>query len=323
MNMPKISVVIPIYNTGEILLKKCIDSILLQTFINFELILVDDCSTNNCLAICEDYAKADSRIKVIHNQRNRGCPQSRKIGFEQSQGDYILLADSDDWVENTMLAELYNCTVENQADLTYCDFFLHQNGEKQIIQQGEFSDKITSIKNIIGKQTYGFIWNKLIRQALLDKIIFPVDFWHEDEVIVFQLFHFANRVEYLPKALYQYYCHWTDQMSDIEIISSYNNYKVIVDFLKEKYPGNIQLFEPELSDRINLYKMSFVLNKTIRNKQKLFDLYPESNKNIFRSSCKANDKIKFYCMVHRLPYKIVILIVKIFRLLKTIKNKLC
>jgi glycosyltransferase involved in cell wall biosynthesis len=313
--MPKISVIIPIYNTGEILLKRCIDSILSQTFSDFELILVDDCSTGNCPEICEDYAKNDSRIKVIHNQENKGCPQSRKIGFEQSQGDYILLADSDDWLESTMLAELYNCAVENQADLTYCDFFMHQNSEKQIVQQGDFLDTITAIKSITSKRTYGFIWNKLIRRALFDKIIFPVDFWHEDEVIVFQLLYFANRIEYVPKALYQYYCHWTDQMDNVEIIGGYNNYKIIVDFLREKYSENIQLFEPELSDIINLYKMGFVLNKPIRNRQKLFELYPESNKNIFRSS-RSNDKIKFYCMVHRLPYSVVILFVNIFRMFK-------
>ena len=97
----KISVVVPVYNTVRYL-KKCIDSIVKQSFIDFQIILVDDGSTDGSERICDEYAKADSRIKVIH-QTNSGVVRARKTGLKAADGDYIYYVDSDDWIDENII----------------------------------------------------------------------------------------------------------------------------------------------------------------------------------------------------------------------------
>ena len=99
--MSKISVIIPVYNT-ELYIARCIDSVLKQTYENWELILVDDGSGDKSGTICDDYAKEDSRIKVIHNQ-NHGPAASRDLGVKEAIGELIMFVDSDDWLDEKML----------------------------------------------------------------------------------------------------------------------------------------------------------------------------------------------------------------------------
>lgn len=103
--MPKISVIVPVYK-AEKYLRKCVDSILNQTFSNFELILVDDGSPDQSGQICDEYAGKDKRINVIH-KKNDGVSAARQSGLDASSGDYVIHADPDDWVEPQMLKELY------------------------------------------------------------------------------------------------------------------------------------------------------------------------------------------------------------------------
>lgn len=105
MNNPKISVIVPIYNIGQYL-SRCIDSILVQTFTNFELLLIDDGSTDNSGRICDDYAKKDNRIRVFH-KKNGGVALARQLGIENAIGEYSIHADGDDWVEANMLENMY------------------------------------------------------------------------------------------------------------------------------------------------------------------------------------------------------------------------
>ncbi len=98
--MPLFSIIIPVYNV-EKYLNKCVDSVLNQTFTDFEVILVDDGSPDNCPAICDSYAEKDKRVRVIHKQ-NGGLICARKSGLEAARGDYIGFVDSDDWIEENM-----------------------------------------------------------------------------------------------------------------------------------------------------------------------------------------------------------------------------
>jgi len=121
--MPKISVTVPIYNV-EKYLRKCLDSIFSQVFTDFEVIWVNDCSPDNSATICDEYLTMDNRIKLINKPQNEGLPQARKTGFENSIGENIINIDSDDWVENTFLARLYNTAIKENVDLVSCDFFI-------------------------------------------------------------------------------------------------------------------------------------------------------------------------------------------------------
>lgn len=106
MNTPLISIIIPVYK-AEKYLHCCVDSVLAQSFTNFELILIDDGSPDNSGTICDEYAKQDRRIKVFH-QENQGVSAARNLGIEQAKGEWIAFIDSDDWVENTMYEEMYH-----------------------------------------------------------------------------------------------------------------------------------------------------------------------------------------------------------------------
>lgn len=116
----KLSVVVPVYKV-EKYLDRCIESILTQTFSDFELILVDDGSPDNCPRICDEWAEKDSRIKVIH-QENRGLAGAVKRGVESACAEYISFVDSDDWVEPTFLQVQYDGIIENHADVAQCNY---------------------------------------------------------------------------------------------------------------------------------------------------------------------------------------------------------
>ena len=152
--MPKLSVIVPVYNT-EKYLRECIDSILAQTFTDFELILVDDGSTDKSGAICDEYCRLDDRIRVIH-QNNGGVTVARKRGVELSSGEYVTFVDSDDWIDpNTYSDIMYNIEIHN-ADI----------GIFAILQE-ESLPKI--ISNCVGE---GVFSKELLRDAVYQRMLF-------------------------------------------------------------------------------------------------------------------------------------------------------
>ena len=136
--MPELSIIVPVYKV-EKYLPKCIDSILAQTFRDFELILIDDGSPDNCGAICDDYAARDSRIKVIH-QKNAGVSAARNAGLDIATGTYLGFVDSDDWIEPEMYAAMIATMQETQADVVACGIdYRSENGE--FIRNGLTADQ--------------------------------------------------------------------------------------------------------------------------------------------------------------------------------------
>ena len=121
--MKLISIILPVYN-GEKYLAISIESCLKQTYQNIELIIVNDCSTDTTLAIINNYAALDNRIRVINNEKNRKLPASLNIGHNAAKGDFITWTSHDNFYERNALETLYNTISENQADIVYSDFFL-------------------------------------------------------------------------------------------------------------------------------------------------------------------------------------------------------
>lgn len=125
--MIKVSIIVPVYNTGQYL-SQCIDSILVQTFTNFELILINDGSTDNSLAICEKYRKMDNRVRVI-SQKNSGVAFARNNGLKVARGEFIEFIDSDDFIGTHHLQNLVNCQKKYQADIATSTFYrIDENG---------------------------------------------------------------------------------------------------------------------------------------------------------------------------------------------------
>jgi len=119
-DIPLISIIVPVYKVEQYL-HRCVDSILSQTYDNFELILIDDGSPDGCPAICDEYTKNDSRVHVIH-QVNQGLAEVRNVGVKQAHGEYIAFIDSDDFVSPNYIETLYSGVVDYDADISICSF---------------------------------------------------------------------------------------------------------------------------------------------------------------------------------------------------------
>lgn len=205
-NLPKISIIVPVYK-AEPYLHRCVDSILAQTFTDWELILVDDGSPDQSGKICDEYAKKDQRVKVIHKV-NGGVSSARQKGLDEARGEYTIHADPDDWAEPNMLEELYNEASKKEADMVMCDFICEYKSGGVICKQEIKSSHADDIlKKMFAQQLHGSCCNKLIRRECYDKynIRFPKNIirW-EDLYVVCSLLMHPIRVAYLPKAFYHY-----------------------------------------------------------------------------------------------------------------------
>lgn len=236
MDNPKISVIIPIYKV-EKYIHKCIDSILLQTFTNFECILVDDCSPDKCPDICDEYSKKDNRVIVIHKNQNEGCPRARITGLDISKGDYILFADSDDYLDCNMLNKMYHNAISNNSDLLICRCVSIYNGISKIDNYPKIKNKIAIIKQIIlYGQFSASVWDKLIKRDIYMKIKFPTNHYIDDRVITIQSIFYSENISYIDEGLYFYnkndesICGSKSQ--DKKIFDEYNNFLIIESFYK-------------------------------------------------------------------------------------------
>ena len=202
---PLISVIVPIYNS-EHTLRKCVDSLLAQTFKQFEVLLINDGSTDNSAKICDEYQLIDSRVRVFH-QLNGGVSSARQLGIDNAHGKYSIHADPDDWVEPNMLADLYQKAISESADMVICDFYINDyRKEEYCKQKPTVMDNEVILKEMF-THLHGATWNKLIKNELYSryKIHFPQEItFCEDEFVIASMLKQPIKVCYLPQAYYHY-----------------------------------------------------------------------------------------------------------------------
>lgn len=210
LHMPQISVIVPVYNV-EKYLHRCVDSILAQTFTDFELILVDDGSPDNCGAICDEYARKDARVRVIH-QKNQGQAAARNRAVAEANGDWIHFVDSDDMIHPQMLEVLYSAAVENDANISMCGaveseeipetFYSSPNRHAKVCCMDE-----DSMEDLLehGEHRYWVVWGKLIKKEIVQNIPFTKGRIYEDNAVVCQWLYEAGRVADLADRLYFYF----------------------------------------------------------------------------------------------------------------------
>lgn len=205
-----ISVIVPVYNV-EKFLPRCIESIRAQTYKKIEIILVDDGSPDQCPKICDNYAKDDDRIKVIH-KKNGGLSDARNMGIECAKGEYLCFVDSDDYIAPTMLEHLLNAIQENKTKLAICNFqVVDEYGqrvfeeERSPIVKGCFSAQklLPKLYNDLGWY-YVVAWNKIYHRSLFDTIRFPQGKIHEDEYIIAQIIYEAQNISCIDSEEYIY-----------------------------------------------------------------------------------------------------------------------
>lgn len=285
---PKISIIVPIYNV-EKYLSRCLDSLLFQTFKDFEIIAINDGSTDSSGSILDEYAKKHNEIVAIH-KKNNGVSSARNDGLQKAKGAYIGFVDPDDWIEERMYEVLYLTAEQEQADIVMCSYireFGTHSREKNFNEadKSKYIDeelKTKILRRLIGPiekevsnpeylDAWGTVWSKLYKSELIkqNKLEF-VDLKeigsNEDTLFNIQVFYHANSFVFLNQPLYHYW-----RVNETSVTSTYNKklvhqfgtlYTKMEDFLQEKKLSGE--FQTALANRISINTLGLGLNTISR-----------------------------------------------------------
>lgn len=231
---PKISVIIPVYKV-EKYLDRCLQSVTKQTYDNLEIILVDDGSPDNCPQICDEWAKKDNRIIVIHKE-NAGVSSARNLGLDKATGEYVTFVDSDDTIDESMYEKMMKLMKDN-VDLVFCRFkFISLNGEIENVKEINITELEKDKNNVESfyyrptkyyknQNTMGSIWRVIFRNKLLktNNLNFNTGIKiQEDKEFVLRVLNCCNGVKVLDENLYNYY------QTPNSALTNSKNYKNIV-----------------------------------------------------------------------------------------------
>lgn len=244
--MSAISVIVPVYNV-EKYLNKCVKSVLAQSYPDFELILVDDGSADNCPAMCDEFAEEDSRVRVIHKE-NGGLSSARNAGVEQAGGDFVFYLDSDDYIEETALEELLFAQKETGADIVVGNYYYTYDDHESLAEVFEkpvrqFSNQDAMLQLVTGKiQT--FAWGKLIRKKAAKKYRFPEGKLFEDHFWTHRIFADAESVTVIEKPIV-HYLQRNESISysvTLKRLDVLDGWAVRKEFLQKNYPSFIKSY---------------------------------------------------------------------------------
>jgi glycosyltransferase involved in cell wall biosynthesis len=205
--MPKLSIIVPVYNV-ELYLPKCLDSIINQTFTDFELILVNDGSTDSSVDICCNYIQKDSRI-VLLDKENGGLSSARNLGLSNAKGQYVAFVDSDDWIDLSMYNSMISALEEMNADIVICgQKVVNMNGSLDVINTIEdsvlYSEEEATKLILKDEKIFSFAWDKVYRKELFNNIRYPEGRIYEDTATTYKLFHRTKSVYHINEAYYYY-----------------------------------------------------------------------------------------------------------------------
>lgn len=207
--MSEISVIVPVYKV-EPYIRRCIDSILSQTFTDFELILVDDGSPDNCPAICNEYALRDERIHVIH-QENGGLSAARNAGidyvFTSSNSEWISFVDSDDWIDKHYLEYLYRGACSSNVGISSCSYTVVSDVQNNQIKSSDLQYALcTPEAYYVNNRVNAIVaWGKLYNKTLFYSLRYPVGRINEDEFLTYRLLFSEAKIAVIDNGLYMYY----------------------------------------------------------------------------------------------------------------------
>ena len=203
--MPRISVIVPVYKV-EKTLDACVKSIVAQTYTDIEVILVDDGSPDNCPAMCEELAKGDSRVKVVHRE-NGGLSAARNTGIEHATGDFITFVDSDDMIAPETLSVLYDAIVKTGSDMSVCMYEIFQNDDD--IKDAVICDGVACAdanELLLSERAYerSEAWGKLYKREIFDSLRFKEGIYYEDTHLFPYILNTAKKIAFNESKLYYY-----------------------------------------------------------------------------------------------------------------------
>lgn len=203
-----ISVIIPVYGV-EKYLDKCVESVINQTYPEFEIILVDDGSPDNCPSMCDNWARRDDRIKVIH-KKNGGLSSARNAGLDIADGEYVFFLDSDDYISEDCLERLFRAVLSDKSDVAVCDSVKVSESGEQLKPSAVSDSRCISREELfscVGKRgdwLYIVSWGKLFKAELFENIRFPEGKLNEDEFVFYRVFDKCRSVSFCKDAVYSY-----------------------------------------------------------------------------------------------------------------------
>lgn len=266
-----ISVIVPVYNV-EKYLRKCVDSILSQTYKNLEIILIDDGSTDSSGKLCDELEKTDPRISVLHKD-NGGLSSARNAGLDRMHGEYVLFVDSDDYISGDCVEHLYAIMTGHKAQLSVGNFKATYDDACRFCDNGAQDRCITGRDAIalqFGKNTVQMTvaWAKLYEASLFRTLRFPIGLLHEDEGTTYKALYLSDRVVVSDKVVYAYRCN----PESITKQPKKKNYEDLCAILKEQIrfyqKNNEHVLENRVRNRFAIQTMSHLMPKNYYGDQK-------------------------------------------------------
>lgn len=318
MTQAIISVIVPVYNV-ENYLSACIESIINQTFSDLEIILVNDGSTDRSGEICDEYARKDSRIKVIHKS-NAGLSVARNTGLDVAQGSYILFVDSDDYINFDACEMLVKTALREQADIVQGKGIKFK--EKNEIQVETGTGRISCYSNIDALEALFeyydsdirvVAWNKLFHKNLFKRLRFPNNLIYEDTYLIPRLFYEANKVVVVDYYTYYY------RLSENSIMRSSFTLKKLdkLTVLKENLTFYREINEKNLYNKTlviyagSIMRAYFDVYRYNKNRQQLRMLKDEFNSIYGEAICLNNSNLKVKILLRLFMYSPLLFIVLI------------
>ncbi|MCL1982891.1 MAG: glycosyltransferase, partial [Clostridiales bacterium] len=314
---PLISVVVPIYKV-EPYLRQCIDSIIAQTYKNLEIILVDDGSPDDCGKICDEYARGDHRIIVVHKE-NGGLSDARNAGIEIANGEFITYIDSDDWVAYDMIEFLYRNLISHDADISTCGIFdVYKNEiipKCKNLEVQVFESEQAVFECFKGEKCVVSACAKLYRKNIFDYTRYPTGKYYEDLLVIIDVFYLAKVIVINTDSKYYYRqrigstIHTEYGQTKVELIDAWEQ---VLRTVEDKYPALSSIVKTKLLIAKLAVLRSMISNKNYRdtaNFKKMLSTYRKNywqylkcesfnlKGKIMLTSIKVN--VKIYEMLNR------------------------
>lgn len=308
-----VSVIIPIYKV-EKFIGRCVKSLMEQTLQDVEYIFVDDASPDGSIAVLRnvlaDYPERSNYVKILTHAENKGLPAARNTGLSVARGEYIFHCDSDDFVEQDMLEQLYHKAIETDADIVWCDWYLTFENSERYMKQPAYGTPLEALKAMLGGAMKYNVWNKLIRKSLYveNKIEFSAGYGMGEDMTIMLLFAYAKKIAYLPHAFYHYVKLNTNAFSQTyserHLRELQHNITTITHKLETLFGNTL---EQEISFLKLEAKFPFLLSDD-RKKQKLWgEWYPEANGYILKNhNISARSRFIQWCAWKHLGFIVCI-----------------
>lgn len=290
----KISIIVPVYN-AESTLRRCLESILGQTYTDLEILLINDGSTDQSGKICEEYAARDKRVRYF-NRKNQGVSAVREFGTRQAKGTYFIHFDSDDWAHSQMIMDMGAEAIKQNADILISDFYVDTSkGTVYSKQQPAKLQSLEVLHNILSGSLHGSTCNKLVRTSLYRScdIHFPNGVnYCEDIMIWVKLLQHNVKIGYLPKAFY----HYDYNLNPNSITRSYTKetlrqrlaYITLLESSLDKDEYASEILHNKLCVKFEAFEKGGLLGKDF------MAIYPEINKHILKMNTSFMNRILLY-----------------------------